>query len=416
MAVLNFFKRRKGPSLIGEEGGQSVFDSGASGVNPVSRVSPYGAPQEEATQEGVYTHGFESIYKLQNVDVRTVRPMGASDEIDEEPVEPEGDLSPRPKLVVKTVPELLEDQLLLDLGDEYRGWIQPFRLSEPIRVLGLSSVAEKGFYENGKEQLKDLLDIDPRDFSQMKGVGQGHVVEMAEKLEVYLEGYPRERADRIDFCGLLLCLLGAQDRKAAHLWLQEFGLGDLLPLSSADLAEVRHHGGDQSASDLEALKVEMSSEKWRRFVADQLALVLRVFVRPWLWGRSGLASEGEIRERLERVSRDGEHARRALDFLSQVYFEGKSPFSSEFIEVEPGVFAADGHVAKAFRAVRDCSKTYFYSVGMEYPLQELERFLLREFALKWEGFHLGFAEKVLRISPHFSTWKNQKQQVMVKVG
>ncbi|MCB1135020.1 MAG: hypothetical protein KDK78_02025 [Chlamydiia bacterium] len=396
---------------------QSLYGP-AKAATPMARVSPFRQPElhDEASvlPEAAYTHGFESIYALENVDVSTVRPLKGAKPV-EEPKPQVATLKvvekPKPKA---PVPEVLEDQLRLDFGAEYRGWMEPFRMNEPIEVLGLSPVALKGLHDNGRQCLRDLLDIDRSQAMKLKGLGQGHIDETIEKLEAYLEGYPRQRANQADFSGLVMSVVGTAEKKSAHLWLSKYKLEDLLPLTAADQAEIRHLNAAQRGELASNIASELAGERTGRFVKGCIQTLIEVFVKPWMRKRQGMASTRELYERLERVSRDAGRARSTLNYVMEVFYQGESPFKKNVTEVEPGIFVVDRYVALAYRRVLNCAKTYFYKDGISYSLAELESYIARECARKWEGFPEGFIVQVLRRSPSFRVRKAENGKLMVR--
>src|SRR5262245_23100732 len=103
------------------------------------------------TYKQVYSHpGLEAIYTLKNVDVNTIRRLNDPTSITSGAQLKEVTTSP--------VDEIEESpQLEFDFGGEFRTWVRPLVLDEPIQVLGLSTHIEKILQSHEKAVLKDLL-------------------------------------------------------------------------------------------------------------------------------------------------------------------------------------------------------------------------------------------------------------------
>ena len=183
----------------------------------------------EETYKTAYSHGLEAIYALENIDIKSIRPI----------LPLQANKAPGPKIVPQIFPEKLSDQLELDLGDAYRGWIDSFIKKEPIHVLGLSRHAEKCLLEHGKRVLGDLIHTNLKEFVFLKGMGQGHVDEIQQKLARYLEGRPLERCKKIDFASWIRSIVAAFDRKKVYVALESHHLSDLFSLSPSESVETR---------------------------------------------------------------------------------------------------------------------------------------------------------------------------------
>lgn len=413
MALLKELKRQLGSIVNGEE---SPRPQATSPYTPPSPKKETGhADEYKRLKQEIYTGGFESIYALENVDLSTVRPMGAAaKEAEAEPskaVAAVGEpVAEAPKSSDSEEPEE-EGQLELDLGESYRGWMPSFRLREPIQSLGLSSPAEKALLEGHKSTLGDLIE---GDLLSIKGLGQGHIDEIQKKRDEYLGGSSLQRCRQVDFVALLRSLLGAEDRKHCCLALEPYGLSDLFPLIPADEVELRHLSPERRIERREAACVELGTEKHRRALQEGLVDIANVFLKPWIQGRLGLATEVELRDRLQRISSNPDRTAAVLRFFSDVYFEGQFPFRTSCIELAKGLYSADRHSQRLYRQVVDRARSYFYHSRVRYNLDVLSEILEREFAKVWQGFPDGFLVKVLRLSPDFRVRKGEEGRLMVR--
>jgi hypothetical protein len=314
----------------------------------------------------------------------------------------------------KERPEWISDQLELDLGPEYRGWIEPFSLSQPIQTLGLSHVAEKALIDNRKTHIRDLLTMDRKGSIGMKGLGQGHIDEVLEKLSGYFAGAPRQRSQRIDLSSLILAILGQEDKKASYLLLEHYDLADLIPLNSSEEAELKHLSVEQRAQVVEDLKLELESERRGRLVREKIQEACQVFITPWIRGRQGLASGEEVEERLERQSTEPKRANNVLRFLADTYYQGEAPYEKSLIELDKAVFTPDKATRDLYRRLMHCVQSYFYRPNVRYTLQELLGYVEREAARRWQSYEEGFVEKALRLSSQYRVFKGPEARLMVR--
>ena len=363
-------------------------------------------PGSAEAENNPYSHGLEAIYSLENIDISTVRPIG-------KPLAESEEVS----VVVASHPVEKEKEQLpeeFDLGREYRGWMESFRLDEPITVLSLSAMAEKGLAENGIQVLKDLVGADQQELLFAKGLGQGHLDEIQQKLQDYLGDSPLHHCSTIDTIGLLRCLFSGIKPKQAVLCLEPFGLDSLFSLSPAESVEIRHISDEQRKKQRKDVLMEITAEKRRRLLMEKLGDVADVFIRPWMRSRNGLATQAEIEERLSNVSEDSIMAEKVFKFFCEVYFEGNFCLRKMLSEVDEELFAADAKVRESYLAVVSRAKSYFYDVKVSYSLDELVRYVEQEFAKRWEGVPDGFTAKALRLASTFRVRKGKSGSLMVR--
>lgn len=352
-----------------------------------------------------YSHGLETIYALENVDVKSIRRLQDAPSFAPEEVS-------STRLLPAKAP-----QRFFDFGPGFRDWVEPFYAFEPIQVLGLSKQAEKCLIEHGKPLLGDLLKCDLRSLVFLKGMGQGHIDEIKTKLRLYLDGREVHQAHSIDFISWLRCVtVCVNARKKVFLCLDAYDLGHLLPLTPAEAMELRRLSDDLKEEWIQEGFAELAQTAKSAFVRDRIDQLATVFVKPWVRGRLGLATLDEIRERLERVSLAPEAARKALPFFSDVYYDALFPFKDNLFEVESDIYAADEWTARAYGVVVEQARTYFYKQGIHYPFLQLVQLLKREFARSWTGFAEGFIEKALRLSGEFSVHKGRGGSLEVRLN
>lgn len=333
----------------------------------------------EEVYKTAYSHGLEAIYALENVDVRSIRRI-------QEPL-----TKPEKKKVSKLKKEISQ-QLEFDFGPDFRSSIPPFFLDEPIQQLNLSKHAEKILLDHAKVRLRDLLAYD------FKGIGQGHIEEIKEKLQDYIAGRDLELTKTVDFAAWIRSLFVGMPAKKVFVLLEEYDLGELIQITSAEKVEIRRLSSEKRREWIQEITVSSIREKVLELTA--------VFLRPWMNKRFGIARKEELHERLERISECPSLALKAFRFF------GDHLFLLE--EAEPGIFCSQASVAKDYRSVIKKALTYFYNQTISYTLSELANYLKREFAKDWIGFPEGFIEKVLRLTTCFRVRKQATGLVVKK--
>ncbi len=349
-----------------------------------------------------YSHGFEDIYALQNVDLSSVRPVTGSTKNNN-------------STTTTDLPDTKEGQLTLDFGPGWRGWMPSLSLHEPLQVLGLSRPAEEGLLENGVRHLHNLIGMDKSDFIGMKGVGQGHIDEVLQKLQEHLGAASPAQSTSVDFVSLLRCLYGDMEPLQAYLLLEPYGFHDIITLSTADAVTVRHMNSEARSENLEEAREQALKHKRRQFVRETFRDLASEFLIPWIEERGGIASLQEIHERLRRCSSDPTTTEAVLTFVQDLYFEG-SVFDETLVSAGTELFAVNKEALGRYQSLIRHARSYFYARGQSYWFEELESFLLRDFARKDVGFPDSFIEKVLRLSNDFRVRKGSDGRRSVRLS
>lgn len=360
----------------------------------------------EKTYNTAYSHGLEKIYKLENVDLKSVRRIAdysQENSSSEDTVEFEQSID-------------LPLQLEFDLGDEFKSSIEHFVLREPINMLGLSRHAEKCLAERGLVLIKDLIEADLRQFVFIKGLGQGHIDDINRKLTNYIKGKALWDAKTIDFTSWLRTLVGDIDSKKGYVLLESFGLSGLFTLTPSENVEVKRLTLEKRQEWIQEVKILLLQESKVKQLHQDLANIINVFVKPWMKCRFGIATEAEIHERLLNLSDNPAEAKAVLEFFKEYYFNDKSPLTGSLKSLDEGLFAADKHIEKIYKVVIERAMTYFYKNDVRYPLNKLVQLLECEFASNWNGFPTNFVEYLLRISPNFRVRKDETGKLTAKLA
>lgn len=358
------------------------------------------------TYKTAYTHGLEEIYALENVDLKSVRRI-----IETHPIKTQAKKNSDSSLL-----STQEPQLELDLGEEYMGRMESFLNREPIQILGLSRHAERCLLEHGKLVLSDLVNSDWKDFRFYKGMGQGHLDEIQQKLFKYLDGRPLQKVSKVNFAAWVRSLVAAVDHKKAFVCLEEYNLGYLLSLSPSDSVEVRCLTLEKRREWIEETLELFRTQKRRETVSIDISRVTSIFIKPWMHLRLGIATQSELLEKLERIGEPTAPAASAINFFSATYFDQIFPLSYFLYQVDDELYCADEVVATNYRRIVKRALSYFYKSHICYNLPHFITLLAKDFAQEWLGFPEGFLEKVLRQSSNFRVRKGDKGQLIIRLA
>lgn len=344
----------------------------------------------EEVYKTAYSHGLENIYALENVDIKTVRPLNPSIKT-----------NPAKKFAYLCPSHLLKNkQLTFNFGLSYKGTTEPFVLKEPLQVLGLTRYIENTLLGQGKRLLRDLVQ------EQITGFGQGHIDEIQQKLEEYLGGRHLQKATTIDFMAWLKSIVADIDRKKLGIALEPFGLSSLFSLSVGENVEVKRLTFEKKMEWREEVEALLSNEKKKLQVDKDFCEITEVFIKPWMSCRHDIAAEWELQERLIQLSEDCAAAISCLNFFKKFFFKNDFPLKRYLEPLGEGLFASDGWVAEHHDQIIEKALTYFYQPDTVYPYATLMVFLEREFAHSWTSFREGFIAKILLLSPRFRVFKN----------
>jgi hypothetical protein len=301
-------------------------------------------------------------------------------------------------------------ELELDLGDGFREWMSPFVYDEPIQMLVLSEQAQRAVVESGMNTVGDIAAAYEEGFSELRGVGQGHIDEIAQKLKSYLKGRDLERAWRIDWVSLVRCVLGNEDSKNATLCCQRYGLENVFELTPAQQMDLRRHSDEQLEKMESAARAQLSTERRVVMLRKKLQQIVSVFVQPWMRDRGGFASGCQVKERISAVSEMSEgsiaSSQQVLQMIEEVFGIVK-PIESQLLVVDCDLYVSDHHVQKQYQEIMTIAKSYFYQLSVKYRMSELVTMIEKELAHSWDSYKEGFIEQVLVASPQLVTRKGR---------
>ncbi|CRX38326.1 DNA-directed RNA polymerase subunit alpha C-terminal domain-containing protein [Estrella lausannensis] len=338
----------------------------------------------EVPVTNAYSHGLEEIYQLEQVDVKSIRKMSSCQPVYQESI-PEN-----PTRMLRVSQEM-------DFGflPEGRRSIDSFVLDEPVMVLGLSQHVETLFSKMNIVMLRDLMNLDSNTLVHIKGMGQGHIEEVKDKLKKYIDGRPLFGCCMIDYESWVKSLIPSAQRKRAYILLEQFDLSNLISLSPPESVEIRRLSLEQREDWIAEAKELFNTYDRRRFLEGRFSEVIEVFLKPWMVKRFGFSTRLDLLERLERLSVKKGVFHKAHAFFSDVFYTGQSPLEKLMGKKEGDLFFAHDAGFEDFQFVMEAINPYFYKKGVCYPVAQLIDYVEKELSKNWKGFQTGFVKRVI---------------------
>lgn len=330
-----------------------------------------------------YSHGLESIYKLENVDLKSIRKLS---------IQRESAVQSTASLPVE---EWQEDQFALDLGAFYQGWMTPYIFQEPIQVLQLAKPIEKSLIGLG---IQNLGQLKAADLFSLK-LGQGHIVDIHTKLKEYFLNKPTEKTTNIDFCSLIKCIFGDKDPCKAYVLLEPYGLHQWISLTPSETMEVKRSPATQKR---EWKKELLSENEASRYFTS----IIETWIKPWMYARDGVATVEELNEYLILRSLDETFAKGFLALFNDSIF-------SSLIHLK-SCFALSKQFANRFRLIEMTGLSYFNQVDSEFSLNHFTQLIAVELGLKWHKLTSEQIFNVLKISNYYKVYRNSKGEWRVR--
>ena len=336
----------------------------------------------------------ESLYVLQNVDIRSVRSIQIG----------------RGNSIRKSVSEnysAKDLQLEFDFGPQFRNWIAPAFPGEPIEYLGLSKQTERLLHASDKRSISDLLSYFKQNTLRIAGLGQGHWDEIRSKLEEYVDGRNTDKTNVVPFHSWIRILTNSTtDRIKLYLCLMPHELQFLSRLSTLEMMELRRYN-QENCRNLreEGLKILRHPDQVK-LIKNWLSDTCEAFVKPWISQRGGIIDREELLERLELVSESPEHSSNCLQFFEEVYGDiGKLMLLEE---AAPGIYCDMSFRKELFHRVFTCARSYFFRPVDSYLLKELSTLIARELTKGWVEFTADFVLKTIKCCRDFELYRTAK--------
>jgi hypothetical protein len=349
-----------------------------------------------------YTHGFEDIYALEKIDVKSIRKVVPTTHVQQQKI------SAHQRIEAENI----ESPQMHFSFFEHEEKVKNFKLQEPLVVLQLTLQAEKRLLELGVKTLNDIYLIKQNGFNHIKNLGQGHIDEIEEKFFNYV-GHYKEKKSFIDFASLLKCTLGDLDSKSVHLLLNPYKLSHLFPITPGERINVRHLQGAKKEEVISKILLEAKKVNKANFIKEAFEEIFEVFVKNWMEKRMSIATHEEIYERLLKKSQDPEVAFNALRFFMEIYFNNSFPLTKNLHILEGNLFALSKDIIRDYKIIVETAKSYFYNPHVTYQLEDFLILLNKEFALNWLSINSELVLKVLKTSQKFRVKKNNEGKIIV---
>ncbi len=367
--------------------------------SPTKSIPQVINPVEPAEKR--YSHGLEAIYALETIDVRTIKPLGSTQDAESEK-EPE--IAP-----LYTLPVISEKELPLE--DKFRSEIEPLHLNEPLYLFDFSKECLRSLYSMNILLLKDLGQITyPRLLA--KGIHEKYAEEIINKVPDEKKATDRTRS--VDFGSWIRSLIPEKDQASFYLLLKKYELAHLFKISSMVNIEIKRMNSQDIPRLINDAILGLHTGEKKELTNSNIRLIAETFIIPWMRGRLGVATRYEIMDRLEQIGINPYEFHKMIRFITETYAKNSFLFRGFIPEIGEGLYCVSRHVYDEFIAVEKAGAEYFYSPGVAYYLDELIDRLSRESAKKWKIFSPEFIEKVLRTSKKFSLQKNSDHQIIVR--
>lgn len=353
-----------------------------------------------------YTHGFENIYSLEKVDVKSIRKVAVC--IDESQVK-------RERLHVKK--ELIppdDDQYKFSFIEK-EGVIKNFKLEEPLEVLQLSIQTAKRFQESGSKTLKDLLMLKNQGFTSVKALGQGHIDEVNQKLQNYLT-ISHENSLYIDFESILKCLLSSLDNKQRCALLTAYQLQDIYSFTPQEKLAAKAWIMLKKEELFHGVQEALLKECSQDFIQEVFEKVFIAFIKPWVLKRHFLVSLDELEERIWKKSLNEQVGIKAYKLLKDLFYPSSTPFDSYLACLEPNLFVLNNKKKEWFLGLKKVITSYFYHLSTSYSLDALIEFVVQDQAKYWQGVDRESVRKLILKSASFLVVRGECSEVKVKLN
>jgi hypothetical protein len=351
-----------------------------------------------------YKHGIEAldaIYALEKVDPTKIRPMQQK-------------AASGKKASSKPTEESEESQLTFDFKDGWSEKIVAFVLLEPIEFLQIPHKPLQILKEQGKVLIGDLIDTDLNALAFVKGMGQGHIDEIEAKLQSYIQNKKIPFCRHIDLPSWIRSLLIDCSLKKCAALLMRYDLHHLVPVSSAELLELRMLPKEKRRCWEEEASQELASKSFDRFF-EQLEHVTLSLFSPWISRRGGIASEEEIIERFYMlIGNDEELLEPVLAFFSDLFCYGRNSLTEKLIRLCDKQYTTHRPRAHDFAEIVAKADSYFPSATTIYPLDALCLLLCKEFSYSWQAYSLPFVRTILKRSDRFLVYKDRHYGLLIR--
>lgn len=341
-----------------------------------------------------YSHGLEKIYAFETINPNSVKQAAFKPTVANEP-------TPNRPLVFK--------QPTLPLGPYFQESIPNLRLKEPISALGLTPFALKGLQHRNCKSVEEAIFLLQKDPSSYKGMGQGHIEEISQKIEAFIGKEPFQFVSFVDWESLVRTLIAEIEPKECYIFLSRFQLQMLTQISTSDYQELSRWTKEQIAKGFAKCHDEIRHVKMD-FLQEVLHLVSDAFLKPFLRRRCGMSTKADIIQRLEQLSQEKTHFKKIFTLLEAV----TTPI--QLVQAATGVYTIDHETQAIYQMLVDLAKSYFYKPSLCYPFDMLSKKLYDDCARRHLLIDEHTIQKTLRVSPAFLVQPDERSRLQVSLA
>lgn len=340
------------------------------------------------TLKNSYSHGLEKIYRVETIDLKTVRRFSQGSGKDES----------SPEKVEKGMTTFDES---FDLGEGFRDWITSPLLEEPISVLHLPKPLEKQLLERGMHKISDLEE----GVLLQARFPHGQQEEIQRRKKEYLTGKPLLKTTEIDFLSIIKCLFGDLDPARAFLFLDPLSLASWIQLTPSEKVDLKKINDFTRKEWIKGVVESLNNPEKSIWLKKKFRSISMAFLIPFIEKRGGIASHEELIEMLLLRASNKDIGKRTLDLL-----ESLKPSLFDFFESLPSnklaYFAREDHLMRA-KALENIAKSYFPTFFSIYKFDEIHSLLQNELAKQWVSLSEEYLKAYFWFSPDF-TMKKEK--------
>lgn len=332
--------------------------------------------------------GIEELYRLQEVDPSTIRPL-------QKPLLPQENPTYQERL-----PPLSEEQLTFSFVPPERPWFYPFHSTALLPQVLARELSAKGISNLGEAEsaLRE---------GRLERWGLGHRDALCAELDTRRR---MEAASPFSTPAFLLACLGELTPLQRALLLEKEPLSRFLPPSNRESAYLARLTPEQKKKECQEACEILSRAPHLAGAARELVSSLCV---GWVRSRGGTAHEHELEDHLLAFADCGEDLLLLLEEFSRwvgpIWQWGLFPTA-------PGVWSADLSFRQEWQEVEEEATTYFYHPSVSYPIEELSSWLLRWGFREGKRYSPEWLAALLIHSPRFVAIREEKRGRVVRLA
>lgn len=346
--------------------------------------------------ENVYSHGLESIYAIETIDLKTIKPLNIINES-------------APSTKKKYTHPLLDPEF--PFGSEFNQTISSFILNESVQALDLSKPCLQILTDFNLFYIRDVTKIDFNDLeihSNFKKISS----EIQPKLDAYLKEKQIYECVTIDFEAWIKSLISENHIKHYFL-LKHYDLTHLISVTPIMSVEIKRTKENDYLKYINDSKEELKTIDRQGLNNLNKEIITKSFLKPWIHGRHGIVKEYELLDYLEQLAENTHNFHSCIRLLSDIYEENNFIFKNNLITIYPELYCINESVYKNYKKIEGILKSYFPKSKETYLMNELIVFVIKELLIHWDSVEEEFVRKVIKTSPFFKINRNKNFEIEV---